>query len=453
MSDRLDLGVGIVALGGLDLLWPAIADLVDVVEVEPQTLWDEVPGGWVPNEEANAWLRGLDRPLLAHGVGFPVGGQVEPDPRGVALFAECCTDLDAIHTSEHLSFNRVVSSDVFLHAGFLLPPRQTWETVDAAVVHITNYQRQVGKPFLIECGVSYVRPGPGELDDGTFLSEIVERADCGLLLDLHNLLANERNQRAPVEEVLRNLPLDRVQEVHLAGGFELDGYWLDAHSGPCEQTLLYLLETTLPLLANVRAVIFEALPPFLMSMGPAVVRRQLDLIHEIVDRASRHPVRSQPRPGRARIGVGSPEMSEAEWQRRVVAYTTRRSDTPPTDDPGFVILRELTDQARLGRVAAGAGQTVTELRRRVGDRAVQNLASEYLTACDAEVWTSAEATAFERWIGGRGIGAAATRLSARHDTLAQRTIGRQDWSTMSSDPSEPGPSRLARHRSRPQAVR
>ena len=37
MPARLDLGVGIVALGGLDLFWPDIADLVDVVEVEPQT--------------------------------------------------------------------------------------------------------------------------------------------------------------------------------------------------------------------------------------------------------------------------------------------------------------------------------------------------------------------------------------------------------------------------------
>ena len=36
---RLELGVGLVALGGIDLIWPEIADLVDVVEVEPQTIW------------------------------------------------------------------------------------------------------------------------------------------------------------------------------------------------------------------------------------------------------------------------------------------------------------------------------------------------------------------------------------------------------------------------------
>jgi len=33
---RLDLGVGIIALGSLDQVWSGIEDLVDVVEVEPR---------------------------------------------------------------------------------------------------------------------------------------------------------------------------------------------------------------------------------------------------------------------------------------------------------------------------------------------------------------------------------------------------------------------------------
>ena len=41
---RLDLGVGLIAAGGVDLLWRDIDDLVDVVEVEPQTLWDHTVG-------------------------------------------------------------------------------------------------------------------------------------------------------------------------------------------------------------------------------------------------------------------------------------------------------------------------------------------------------------------------------------------------------------------------
>jgi uncharacterized protein len=397
MSHRLDLGVGIVALGGLDLLWSEIADLVDVVEVEPQTLWDETDDGWAPNPQANDWLFDINRPLLAHGVGFPVGGQHDPDPRGVKLFAEHSRQFGALHCSEHLSFNRASDAAGATHAGFLLPPRQTWATVEAAVEHIVEYQRHIATPFLVESGVSYLRPTDAELDDATFLAEIVQRADCGLLLDLHNLLANERNGRQPVADVIAGLPLDRVLEVHVAGGFEFNGFWLDAHSGACDDELMSLLASTLPLLPNVRAVIFEALPNHLMQMGAAGVRRQLESIHRIVDNAAtcmRH--RQQER--QCSPPHATPELGEAEWQRRVIAYTTRQSPRPPDHDDGYAVLRELTDQARLGRIAVGARDTVVELQRTIGRQGLQSLADTYLDECDAELWTSAEAAAFQRWL-------------------------------------------------------
>jgi uncharacterized protein len=47
---------------------------------------------------------------------------------------------------------------------------------------------------------------------------------------LHNLWCNQLNGRQQVLDVLAELPLDRVWEVHLAGGKEMDGLWLDAHS-------------------------------------------------------------------------------------------------------------------------------------------------------------------------------------------------------------------------------
>src|SRR6478609_3146264 len=103
---RLDLGVGLIAAGGVDLLWPDIADLVQVVEVEPQTLWDHADrDGRSIRTEALSWLRSLQRPLLSHGVGFPVGGTTPPDADGVRASARSARDLDAVHWSEHLSFN------------------------------------------------------------------------------------------------------------------------------------------------------------------------------------------------------------------------------------------------------------------------------------------------------------------------------------------------------------
>jgi uncharacterized protein len=76
------------------------------------------------------------------------------------------------------------------------------------------------------------------MPDGVFVGAVAESADCGILLDLHNVFANGVNGRQPVEDFLAQLPLDRVWEIHLAGGFDMEGLWLDAHSrspfGDCQ---------------------------------------------------------------------------------------------------------------------------------------------------------------------------------------------------------------------------
>src|SRR5690242_11117939 len=166
---RLYLGVGVIALGPLDRLWPAIEDLVDVVEVEPQTLWRSRTGdGRAVPPEVLAWLRGRGRPLLAHGVGFPVGGTTPPDPDGVAATAASARALGAVHWSEHLAFNAAGESA----AGYLLPPVQTPEGVAAAVRHIAAYQRAYDRPFLVETPTNYLRPVPGDLADGEYVAAV-----------------------------------------------------------------------------------------------------------------------------------------------------------------------------------------------------------------------------------------------------------------------------------------
>ena len=273
---RLDLGVGLVAAAGADLLWPGVAGLADVVEIEPQTMWRPLPGGgWQLSQAAYEWAAGLGRPALAHGVAFPVGGCQPPDPAGVALTAESAQRVDAAHWSEHLSFNRAApagSGGGVIDAGFFLPPAQSPDGVARAAGHVAAYQAASGLPFLIETGVSYLQPRPGELSDGAFVGGVAEAADCGILLDLHNLLANERNGRQPVDGVLAELPLDRVLEVHLAGGFEARGFWLDAHHGPPDEELLALAGRVLPRLPNLRALIWEAVPESLAALGVGGVR-------------------------------------------------------------------------------------------------------------------------------------------------------------------------------------
>jgi uncharacterized protein len=437
---RLDLGVGLVALAGTDLFWDDIADLVGVVEVEPQTTWQALPGGgWAIDPAASAFFKAVDRPVLSHGVGFAVGGTVAPDPEGVRCAAESARHLGAVHWSEHLSVQRANIHGAQVEAGFLLPPVPARATVRAAVDNIADYQRHLDLPFLVETPANYLRPRPGDLSDGELVAEVCEGADCGILLDLHNIWANERNGRQPVRDFLDEIPLERVWEVHLAGGFELRGYYLDAHCGPVAPELLALAKHVVPLLPNVRAIVFEAVPESLVDMGCVCLRDVLGQLRGVarlpaVRRSRRADAgRGVPAPrGQAdrpqltdgvmeSAGVrawplGSPENAPghgsdrsqaemedqgraevAERERTLLAYTTRRSDDIPGDDPGADILRDLTDHARLGLVAASRPELLAWMLTTLGRRETDRLLVDYLTTCPPQGWASEEGAAFASW--------------------------------------------------------
>ena len=50
-----------------------------------------------------------------------------------------------------------------------------------------------------------------------FLREIAERADCQLLLDVNNVYVSSVNHGFDPLAYLRGVPVERVQQFHLAG--------------------------------------------------------------------------------------------------------------------------------------------------------------------------------------------------------------------------------------------
>jgi uncharacterized protein (UPF0276 family) len=394
---RLELGVGLVALGGIDLIWPEIADLVDVVEVEPQTIWlPAATGGWQLEPTALGWLTTIERPLLSHGVGFPVAGTVPPDLTGVRAAAESARRLGALHWSEHLSFNQA-QSDTVIQAGFLLPPVLTAAAVEAAVINIARYHDQLDLPFLVETPASYLRRGQGDLSDGQFVREVSERADCGILLDLHNIWGNELNGRQPVAEFMAEIPLERVWELHLAGGFYLDGCYLDAHYGPVPAALLDLAAAIVPTLPCLRAIIFESVPESVADLGVPGLRQVLRDLHDLADLPTRVTGASTAVPPAVETRPAGSPQATAEREYRLAAYTTRLSDDPPGGDPGAAVLRHLTDQARLSLVTGTEPERLRWLLTHLGKARTDALLNQFLATCPASSWPAEQGAAFARW--------------------------------------------------------
>ena len=89
-------------------------------------------------------------------------------------------------------------------------------------------------------------------------------ASCDLLLDLHNLLANCANAGEDPARILRTVPLERVQTVHLSGGQWIKDpldpkkrHLLDDHLHDVPDDVYDLLELLAALCPNPLTVIIE----------------------------------------------------------------------------------------------------------------------------------------------------------------------------------------------------
>jgi uncharacterized protein (UPF0276 family) len=66
------------------------------------------------------------------------------------------------------------------------------------------------------------------------------------LLDVNNVYVNARNHGTDPREFIRQMPLDRVVEIHVAGhSHREDGRILDTHGTPVADPVYELLEWTL----------------------------------------------------------------------------------------------------------------------------------------------------------------------------------------------------------------
>lgn len=316
MNHLPELGVGLIYSPGLEPLLEAHPELVDVLEIEPQTTWIETGSGAEPylvRDDVLAHLAALPGRKLVHSVGTPVGGSVRANTAQLPLLRETVRDLGSPWASEHLSFN--LTPDFF--TGFFLPPRQTEAGIDVYVDAIRTLRDGLGVPIAIETGVNYLQPRPDELGDGEFIALVAQRADCGILLDLHNVYCNALNGRQSVEHFLSALPLDRVWELHLAGGFEVEGYWVDAHSGAIPEPLHQICRDVIPALPHLKAIVFELFSSYLPHFGLEATRAELERVHDLWARrrSGAEPAgRSGGSPMPAAVAWPATTVSPQEWE-------------------------------------------------------------------------------------------------------------------------------------------
>ncbi|GAA3848494.1 DUF692 domain-containing protein [Saccharothrix violaceirubra] len=193
---------------------------VDFVEVVAENLHV----GHLP--ESVLLLRERGIPVLPHAVSLSLGGADPVDPKRVAHLAALAEAVDAPFVSDHVCFVRAGGLD----SGHLMPVPRTRDALDVLVANVRSIQPDLPVPLALENVAALLEWPDGELSEGRFLAELVERTDIHLLVDVANLYANARNLGTDVDRFLDEIPLERLAYVHVAGGVEHNGLYHDTHA-------------------------------------------------------------------------------------------------------------------------------------------------------------------------------------------------------------------------------
>ena len=190
-------------------------------------------------------------PLSIHGVGLSIGGTDPLDRAHLARLKQLLERHPHAVFSEHLAWSS--------HGGHfyndLLPVAYTEASLAQVCAHIDQVQDTLGCTLLLENPSTYLRCLHNTLSESEFLAQVLQRTGCALLLDVNNVHVSCTNHGLEPWTYLSELPLERVQEIHLAGFAEEvdeDGQPLliDTHGAPVAQAVWTLYEQVLQALGR-----------------------------------------------------------------------------------------------------------------------------------------------------------------------------------------------------------
>lgn len=208
-------GTGLLAGAGFkpayldDLLTDTLPDAFFEVHAE------NYMGAGGPPHRALSALRSAF-PLSVHGVGLSIGGPTPLDAAHLARFVAVVKRYEPVLVSEHLAW----SSHGGTFFNDLLPLPYNRQTLHQVCAHVDQVQTALGRPLLLENPSTYLQFSTSDMSEPQFLGEVIRRTGCGLLLDVNNVVVSATNHGFDAAPYLRELPLQAVRQIHLAGHTE-----------------------------------------------------------------------------------------------------------------------------------------------------------------------------------------------------------------------------------------
>lgn len=219
-------------------------------------------------------------PLSLHGVGLSIGAEGPLDGEHLQRLAALIKRYQPQSFSEHLAWSS--HGPVFLND--LLPLAYDAPTLNRVCEHIDQVQSTLKRPMLLENPATYLAFQRSTIDEANFISEVIRRTGCGLLLDVNNVYVSCINHQRDPLAYIDALPLHAVGEIHLAGFAEDtdslgDRLLIDDHGAPIDNAVWSLYRQVLERVGPIATLIERdnQLPAF--SVLHAEAHQADELLH------------------------------------------------------------------------------------------------------------------------------------------------------------------------------
>lgn len=167
-------------------------------------------------------------PMVMHGVSLSIGSSEPLNRNYLTRLKALIKRVEPEWFSDHLCWTGV--EGVNLHD--LMPMPYTEEAVAHIADRVQQVQDFMGRQMLLENVSSYVSYSSSQMSEWEFLREVVERADCLILLDINNIYVSAFNHKFDPYIYLEAMPTERVYQFHLAGHSRQDDIIIDTHDHP-----------------------------------------------------------------------------------------------------------------------------------------------------------------------------------------------------------------------------
>ncbi len=170
----------------------------------------------------------LDFPMVMHGVSLSIGGTAPLDSEYLHQLKRLIQRVEPAWVSDHLCWTG--TNGLNLHD--LLPLPYTQAALQHLVDRISQVQEFLGRKILIENVSSYVTYRVDEMSEWEFISELLQRSGCDLLLDVNNVYVSSVNHGFDPHKFIDAMPAAKVKQIHLAGHENHGDYIIDTHDHP-----------------------------------------------------------------------------------------------------------------------------------------------------------------------------------------------------------------------------